>query len=212
GADDKGEAIKNLPAGLVSGAFASDVGVQNEPIAIEGGFVWYDVTAVTPEHDRELKDVRDKVVAAWTRNEVDTRLKAKAEEIRGRLAAGEDIAKVAAELGVEVKKIDGITRATEPTGDLTVSMRAAAFAGPKGTAQVADGVADQSKVVLDVTGAEVPPYFSGAPELAQAQQQLSQQFGLDILQQYVTDLQSSIGIRINQTALDQALGTPASGT
>src|SRR5581483_11516834 len=72
GADDKGEAIKNLPAGLVSGAFASDVGVQNEPIAIEGGFVWYDVTAVTPEHDRELKDVRDKVVAAWTRNEVDT--------------------------------------------------------------------------------------------------------------------------------------------
>ena len=64
----------------------------------KGGCVWYDVTAVTAPRDRELAEVRDKVVAAWKRNKVDERLAAKANEIRDRLAKGDDIAKIAADL------------------------------------------------------------------------------------------------------------------
>ncbi len=210
GADAKGEAIKDLPGGsqLVNAAFASDVGNDNEPIAIEGGFVWFEVTAVTPEHDRELADVRDKVVAAWKHDQVDTKLAAKAGAVRDRIAKGEDIAKIAAEMSLEVKTADKLTRATPPAGDLTASVRTAAFAGPKGAAAIAEGAADQSKVVLVVTDAEVPPYFSGAPDLVQSTQQLSSQISNDFMEQYVVQLQNQLGIRVNQTALQQALGTP----
>jgi peptidyl-prolyl cis-trans isomerase D len=210
GADEKGQPIKDLPGGpaLVTAAFASDVGTDNEPIAIEGGFVWFDVTAVTAEHDRELADVRDKAIAAWKRDQVDTKLAAKAGEVRDRIAKGEDIAKIAAEMSLEVKTADKVTRATPPAGDLTASVRGQAFAGPKGSAAVGDGAADQSKVVLVVTDAEVPPYFSGAPDLAQSTQQLSGQIGTDFMEQYVVQLQSQLGVKLNQTALQQALGTP----
>jgi len=45
-----GQPAANIPRGLdvVSQAFNSDVGVDNEPIQFGGGYVWYDVLGITP--------------------------------------------------------------------------------------------------------------------------------------------------------------------
>ena len=45
-----GQLATNIPRGLdvVSQAFASDVGVDNDPISFNGGYVWYDVLGITP--------------------------------------------------------------------------------------------------------------------------------------------------------------------
>jgi peptidyl-prolyl cis-trans isomerase D len=45
-----GQPAPNIPRGLdvVSQAFNSDVGVDNDPIQFNGGYVWYDVLAITP--------------------------------------------------------------------------------------------------------------------------------------------------------------------
>jgi peptidyl-prolyl cis-trans isomerase D len=81
-----------------------------------------------------------------------------------------------------------------------------AFGGPKGTAAVAPGKADQSKVVLLVTDTTVPPYFAGAPDLAQSQDRTSADLSNDLLTQYTVQLQNQIGLQLNQTALQQAMG------
>jgi peptidyl-prolyl cis-trans isomerase D len=179
---------------------------------VSGGYVWYDVTAVTEARDRELGEVKDKVAAAWTRDQVEQKLTAKANDLRDRIQKGEDIAKVAADLGAEVKTAADITRSTKPSGDLTAAAIQRTFSGPKGTAAVAAGAADQTKLVLAVTDSEVPPYFSDAPDLAQAKTQLADQLTNDFLFQYMTQLQAQLGVLVNQSALAQALGTSQPGS
>jgi peptidyl-prolyl cis-trans isomerase D len=213
GKDKDGKDVPSLPAGLVSAAFDTDVGLENAPLSVGGGgYVWYDVTAVTQARDRELGEVKDKVAAAWTRDQVEQKLTAKANDIRDRLAKGEDIAKVAADLGAEVKTAADLTRSTKASGDLTQAAILRTFSGPKGTAAVAAGAADQTKVVLLVTDSEVPPYFSGAPEMSQAKDQLADQIANDFLVQYMTLLQAQLGVSVNQSALAQAIGVTQPGS
>jgi peptidyl-prolyl cis-trans isomerase D len=212
GKDKDGKGVPELPAGLVAAAFDTDVGLENAPLSVSGGYVWYDVTAVTDARDRQLGEVKDKVAAAWTRDQVEEKLTAKANDLRDRVQKGEDIAKVAADLGTEVKTAADVTRSTKPAGDLTAAAILSTFSGPKGTAAVAAGAADQTKLVLVVTDSEVPPYFSDAPDLAQAKTQLADQLTNDFLFQYMTQLQGQLGVLVNQSALAQALGTSQPGS
>jgi peptidyl-prolyl cis-trans isomerase D len=213
GKDKDGKDVADVPAGLVAAAFDTDVGLENAPLAIGGGgYVWYDVTAVTQARDRDLAEVKDKVADAWKREQVDEKLTAKANDIRDRLGKGEDIAKVATDLGTEVKTVADITRSTKANGDLTAAAIQGTFSGPKGTAAVAAGAADQTKVVLVVTASEVPPYFSGAPEMDQAKTQLADQISNDFLVQYMTQVQAQLGVSVNQAALAQAIGVSQPGS
>jgi peptidyl-prolyl cis-trans isomerase D len=211
GKDDRGNPVADIPGStdLVAAAFESDVGIENDPLQFApNSYVWYEVTAVTAARDRELAEVRDAVVADWKKDQLDKKLTAKAEDARGRLAKGEDIAKVAADLGVEAKTATALKPSTAPTADLSAAAIQAAFGGPKGTAAVANGVPAQSKVVLVVTDVTLPPYVSGMPDMAQSKEQLSSQLANDLLTQYIAQLQEKLGVRINQTALQQILATP----
>jgi peptidyl-prolyl cis-trans isomerase D len=213
GKDKDGKAVPDLPAGLLAAAFDTDVGLENAPVAIAGGgYAWYDVTAVTQARDRELSEVKDKVADAWKHDQVEAKVTAKADDIRDRLQKGEDIAKVATDLGTGVETAADVTRSTKPNGDLTASSIERTFSGPKGTAAVADGAADQTKVVLLVTASEVPPYFSGAPEMDQAKTRLADQISNDFLIQYMTQLQAQLGVSVNQSALAQAIGVSQPGS
>ncbi|MBN9009625.1 MAG: peptidyl-prolyl cis-trans isomerase, partial [Rhizobiales bacterium] len=211
--DKDGKDVPGLPAGLVSSAFDTDVGLENAPLSVSGGYVWYDVTAVTQARDRELSEVKDKIAEAWKREQVEEKLTAKANDLRDRLQKGEDIAKAAGDLGAEVKTVSDITRSTKASGDLTQAAILGTFSGPKGTAAVAAGAADQTKVVLVVTASEVPPYFSDAPDMAQAKSQLADQLSNDFLTGYMTQLQAELGgVSVNQAALAQAIGATQPGS
>ena len=97
GNDADGNAIADLPAGqaLVTAVFESDVGLENNPIPADQGYVWYAVTAVSAARDRELSEVREKVIAAWKAAEVEKRLTTRAEEIRDQVESGGDLATIA---------------------------------------------------------------------------------------------------------------------
>ena len=211
GKDDKGNPVADLPGStdLVAAAFESDVGIENDPIRIgPSGYVWYDVTAVTAARDRELSEVRDAVVADWKLDQVNKKLVEKAEAAKARLAKGDDIAAVAADLGVEPMTATAIKRSTPASETLSAAAVQGAFSGPKGTAAVAAGVADQSKTVLVVTDVTLTPYVSGMPDMEQSKQQLSGQIANDLLQQYIAQLQDRLGVQINQAILQQLIGTP----
>ncbi len=71
--------------------------------------------------------------------------------------------------------------------------------------------ADQSRVVLVVTGSTVPPYFSGAPDMKETEQRLSGDLTNDFLQEYVAQLQQRLGVSVNQTTLQQLIGATDPG-
>src|SRR5271170_1674901 len=75
-----GQPATGIPSGLdvVSQAFNSDVGVDNDPIAFKGGYVWYDVIGITPSRERSLDEVKDQVEAKWRDDQIAVRLRTKA--------------------------------------------------------------------------------------------------------------------------------------
>src|SRR6202047_4622009 len=79
-----GQLTTEIPPGLdfAPQAFNSDVGVDNDPISFKGGYVWYDVLAVTPSRERNLDEVKDQVEARWHDDQIMSRLKTKATEMR----------------------------------------------------------------------------------------------------------------------------------
>ena len=85
-----GQLVANVPRGLdvVSQAFNSDVGVDNDPIQFNGGYVWYDVLGITPSRDRTLDEVKDQVEARWRDDQIASKLRAKATEMVQKLEQG----------------------------------------------------------------------------------------------------------------------------
>ena len=102
GPDEK--PIADLPTkpDVVAAAFASDVGVDNDPLQLpSGGYLWFDVTGITPARDRTLDEVKDKVAARWRDDEIAKRLQAKADDMVGKLKAGTALDQLATEAGLE---------------------------------------------------------------------------------------------------------------
>ena len=81
---------------MVSQAFSSDVGVDNDPIQFNGGYVWYDVLGITPSRERTLDEVRAQVEAKWREDQISSKLRAKATEIVQKLEHGGKLAEEAA--------------------------------------------------------------------------------------------------------------------
>jgi peptidyl-prolyl cis-trans isomerase D len=103
-----GQPVANIPRGLdvVSQAFNSDVGVDNEPIQFAGGYVWYDVLGITPSRERTLDEVRGQVEAKWREEQISSKLRAKATEMVQKLEQGGTLAEVATSAGA----VDGVDR------------------------------------------------------------------------------------------------------
>ena len=199
--------VPGLPAQLAQAVFESDVGMENNPIEPAAStFVWYDVTQVMPAHDRTLAEVRDQAVAAWKDSERQKKVSEQADALKTKLGNGDDIAKVAADAALEVKKADTLTRASKPTADLSAAAITAAFDGPKGYVAVADGATPMNKVLFVVDDSTVPAFDANDPLLAQIKSQLDKQFLNDLLAAYVTERQSKIDVQINQAALTASLG------
>ncbi|MGH6665579.1 MAG: SurA N-terminal domain-containing protein, partial [Pseudolabrys sp.] len=75
-----GKPVADLPKSpdVVAAAFASDVGVDNDPLQLpNGGYLWFDVSGITPARDRTLDEIKDQVAAHWRDDEIAKRLQAK---------------------------------------------------------------------------------------------------------------------------------------
>ncbi len=118
GRQPDGQPASNIPPGLdvVAQAFASDVGVDNEPISYRGGYVWYEVLGITPPRDRTLDEVKDQVSARWREDEIATRLSAKATELVKKLNEGGKLADEATAAGVQVETAASFKRDCDLAG------------------------------------------------------------------------------------------------
>ena len=107
----------NIPQGLdvVSQAFNSDVGVDNDPIQFNGGYVWYDVLGITPSRERNLDEVKDQVEARWREDQISAKLRTKATEMVQKLDKGGKLADEATAFGAKVETASDFPRdATVP--------------------------------------------------------------------------------------------------
>jgi peptidyl-prolyl cis-trans isomerase D len=202
-----GQPAANIPQGLdvVSQAFSSDVGVDNDPIQFNGGWVWYEVSGITPSRERNLDEVRDQVEAKWREDQISAKLRTKATELAQKLDAGGKLADEAAALGVKVETAANFRR------DATVpGVPAAAVTAAFRTAKDSDGqtpaAGGSQWVVFRVTDVTLPQVDIASNEIKQLQEALRRSMSDEQVAQYVTKIESDIGVSVNQAAFAQVTG------
>ncbi|WP_027550726.1 SurA N-terminal domain-containing protein [Bradyrhizobium sp. Cp5.3] len=202
-----GQAVANIPQGLdvVSQAFNSDVGVDNDPIAFQGGYVWYDVLAVTPSRDRNLDEVRDQVEARWRQDQIATKLKAKATEMVKKLEQGSKLADEAAAIGAKVETATGFKRDDSPAGVPSAVVAAAFRTAKDGVAQTpVSGGSDV--IVFRVTEIVDPAVDFASDAVKKLKDSLDRAVTEEQVAAYVNKLETNIGTSINQAAFAQVTG------
>jgi peptidyl-prolyl cis-trans isomerase D len=205
-----GNLVAGLPAGVdvVSAAFSTEVGNENDPLQLQGGgFVWYDVLEITPSRERKLDEVKDRVEARWREDETIKRLDAKTTEIVDKLKAGTPLADIAAADMLKVETKWGIKR--QGTDLLPPGVVAAVFRAPKDGDGTADGKSPTERYVFRVTDIKVAPFDPNAESAKAMSDQLKAAYNDELLSEYIARLESDLGTTINQAGLAQAVGRGA---
>jgi peptidyl-prolyl cis-trans isomerase D len=202
-----GQPVKSIPPGLnvVTQAFGSDVGVDNDPIQYKGGYVWYDVLGITPPRDRSLDEVKDKVEARWREDEIANRLRTKATEMVQKLGQGGKLADEASSLGLKVETAGGFKREASVPG-VPEGLITAAFRTAKDAAGQTPGTGGTEWFVFRVTDVTTPPADLASGEMKNLKETLQRGMSDEQLAQYVAKLQKDIGTSINEVAFAQATG------
>lgn len=190
---------------LVRMAFAAEVGVENEVIQLSNdGYAWLNLIAVTPEKQKEMKDVTDDVKNAWTEIETRKQLREATAKLAKRLNDGATLPSIAKELSIEVKTTPAFKR-----GDSVPSIPAPAisriFALAKDQAATTAGSDADTRLVVQVTAIKPPAKLAKAAAKA-LQEAAANQLQADIVAQYVAELQKRMTVSVNQPVIDLATG------
>lgn len=202
-----GQPVTNIPRGLdvVSQAFNSDVGVDNEPIQFAGGYAWYDVLGVTPSRERTLDEVRAQVEAKWREDQISNKLRTMAAEMVKKVEQGAPLAAEAAAVGAKVETATGFRRDASLSG-VPSSAITAAFRTPKDGVGQTSGSGGSEWVVFRVTDITVPQVDASSDELKRLKDTLQRGLSDEQVAQYVSKIESEIGTTINQAAFAQVTG------
>jgi peptidyl-prolyl cis-trans isomerase D len=203
-----GKPVTGLPENpdLINAIFASDVGVDTEALQLPtGGYLYFDVTGVTPSRERSLEDVKDQVTARWRDDEISKRLQAKADDFLQKLKAGTPFAQVAKEAGLTAQTAGDLQRG-KPGGFVPAKTIEAVFRTPKGIPASAEGNRETERFVFVVTNVVDPPFEAGSPQGQAIANALMNSYTEDLVSEYIARLENDFGVTINSSALNQAVG------
>ncbi len=210
GRDPSGKLVATMPAAgnIISGAFSNDVGVDTYPIDAEGGYVWYEVEAITPARDRTLNEVKSEVEQRWRDDQIAKRLRAKAADMLDKLKSGSALDALATANGVKVETAPDLKRGVASPG-IPTKVIDAAFHTANDSFSSSEGARPTQWVVFRVTDVKTPALDPNSEDGKKLTQLLQTSIGDDIFSQYAAWLENYLGTTVNQPVLAQALGNSA---
>jgi peptidyl-prolyl cis-trans isomerase D len=212
GRDPDGKPMANVPhaSDVVNAAYTSDVGVDNDPIDADGGYVWYSIADIAKAHERTLAEVKDQVTQRWRDDEIASRLKAKADEMLGKLKGGEGFDALATADKLKLETAAGLKRGGG-SSTITPRMTETIFQTAKDAYGDAGGDTPTQRVIFRVTDIKTPTLDPNSPDAKTLAQTVQRQIADDLVGQYMAWLEKYLGININTAALAQAIGNSNNG-
>lgn len=194
-----GKPLSDIPASasVLTTAYESDVGVENDPVDTENeGFVWVDVTDITPSAVKPLEEVTEQVVELWKTDKTRELLGKKAEELVEQSKAGKSIDDLATALEKTVTQTEPLKRREKADPFGTAAVRAL-FRTPEGQIGLGQSSEPSKLVVFKVEKVDTPVFDASSEESKAISEQLTTGVGEDLFQIYVSGLQESLGVEIN---------------
>ncbi|MFT0891706.1 SurA N-terminal domain-containing protein [Pseudochelatococcus sp. G4_1912] len=213
GRNRDGQPVGDLPdaEALIAAAFASDVGADNAPLrqatSTGTGYVWFDVTDVTPDRDRTFAEAHEDALTRWRTEAMADKLASVAGELTAKLDAGETFAAVVASLpkgsfaSAPLTATD-ITRNGQTDGlpSIAVQQIFATHKGKAGSVATPEG-----RLIFQVTGVTVPAFVTSTEQAGMIAQQLRTAIADDLLSEYITKRQHELRPTVNEEALRAAI-------
>jgi peptidyl-prolyl cis-trans isomerase D len=208
GRDKAGAPVGDLPGGpdLLKALFASDKGVDNEPVATrDGGYVWFEVGDVEKARQRSYDEVKGEVASVLRREAEGRALQEKAKALVEQIRGGKPIDNLAGELGLPLRHIGDVRRANRPDYDPQTILQF--FEVPvHGAGAVA---VEGGELVFYVAEATTPKFDPSSPENIGIAGELKTALINDLYEQFVGGLEKLLSVSIDQKALQNALGGDA---
>lgn len=199
--------INDLPASadLLKSAFDAEAQTENDPVDIgSNGFVFYEVDAITPARERTLDEVRAKAVADWKTEQADSRLDAKAEEARKKIADGTGMDQLATDLKVEKQTKRGLKREADDA-DFGKDGISAIFDVAEGGVGLFNTPAGDGRIVFKVTEATDPVGADADTLPEDARKGFAQGFAGDMLDELVSRLRGEFDVEVDRAAAERAI-------
>jgi peptidyl-prolyl cis-trans isomerase D len=213
GHDPSGRPIADLPDAqrLMPAVFSTEVGFDADALKVQDGYVWFEVEGITPARERTLDEVKDRVEASWREDEIATRLKDRAAQMMDKLKAGSTLAELAAADNLKVETITGLKRAAAAP-PLSAGALDKLFVTPKDGSASAEAEQPGEQVVFRVTDIVLPQTDMASEQAKTIAQTLNRSLSEDVFAQYITKVQSEIGVTINRNAVSQVVTGNSSST
>ncbi|GAA0602201.1 SurA N-terminal domain-containing protein [Paenochrobactrum glaciei] len=207
GNDMSEKPVENLPlqAQLISNLFQTDKGIDNDSLSIgTNGFLWYQADDIIAARDRTLDEVKDKLVEAWKADEAIKNLIAKTDELKKKVQDGNTLEALAEELGLEKNTKRGVTRSTNDI-ELGSAAVAAVFRGANGHIGTAATPNNDAQILFKVTDVVEPAGISAESITEDRRKAAANGLSDDLLTQLIAELQKQYPVKVNQTAINNAM-------
>jgi peptidyl-prolyl cis-trans isomerase D len=207
GNDSQGIPVKDLVDGaaLLKAAFASDIGVDNDTLRVQGGgYQWFEVTKIDKAREKTFDEAKAEVEKAWRQDKAEKLLSAKTAELVKKLDAGESMAAIGvAEGNLAVKHASDVRRGG--SSGLALNVVTQIFnVGVHRAGSVASE--DAGRILFQVVSSTTPAFDPEAAELTNILGDVKRGFDEDVTAQYLAKLESDIGVKLNTKVLSEATG------
>jgi peptidyl-prolyl cis-trans isomerase D len=191
---------------VLNAVFASDVGVDNDPIdAKDEGVIWYEVLGIVPEQLKPFDQVKDEVAKDWRDEEERIKVAKYAQDLVNSLVGGKTLEDVANDLHVQVLTSDPLKRDGMAVYILPAAVEQA-FTLPEGGYGSAPSGIGEGRIVFRVDKV-TPPQPLDEKEAARLKAQIKLLIGDDAISEYFAALEKRYGVKVNEKALAKLVGT-----
>lgn len=204
-----GATLGGLPenAEMLRTAFASDVGLETDPIDLpDGGFLWVEVKDVIPPALNPYDDVKTEVERLWREDRLAAALREKAQALISRGREGVTIAGLADEVGQPLLTSEPFERgsASAPFDNGLVQ---AIFAAPEG-GFVRGHAREGDDIVVARVKHIVPAEPLSEDQAGPVRERIEIALKADLFEQYINGLQTRYRRELNENTLAALTGAP----
>jgi peptidyl-prolyl cis-trans isomerase D len=154
--------------------------------------------------------VKAQVAQHWRDDEIASRLKAKADDMLGKLKGGEAFDALATADKLKLQTAADLKRGGT-SGAITPRMTEAIFQTAKDAYGDAAGDAPTQRVIFRVNTIKTPALDANSQGAKATAQTIERQIADDLVGQYMAWLENYLGTNINGAALAQAIGNSSNG-
>jgi peptidyl-prolyl cis-trans isomerase D len=191
---------------LLRASFNSDVGVDNNTISLDDGYVWYEVREVVPSALRPFDTVKESARSAVIANKVREKSRQTAAKLVERAQSGAALEDLAKEMQAEIRTVQGLKREESDAHFDPVAV-AAIFSVPENGFAFAVERDGRTTKVMQSQAVLLPPFDAASADAKSINDQLKGAAANDVMFAYLGALQKETGVTINETLWRQISGT-----